>query len=178
MDADGPGMQSTTTELAEQAKEKGREIQAEAGNQLRNQLAVRSNQAGEQVKAIGEALRETSGRLREQGQDGPATITDKTAERLDSAGSYLLSAGPDRILADAEDFARRNPWAVAAAAAAAGFAASRFLKASSQKRYESVRSAQFERPRVDLRPYETYQEEVAYQPRHAGDPTGPLPTGG
>jgi hypothetical protein len=174
MDAD-PGMQSTATELAEQAKDKGREIQAQAGDQLRNQLAVRSNQAGEQVKAIGQALRETSGRLREQGQDGPATITDKTAERLDLAGTYLLSAGPDTILADAEDFARRNPWAVAAAAAAAGFAASRFLKASSQKRYESVRS---ERPRVDLRPYETYQEEVTYQPRHAGDPTGPLPMGG
>jgi hypothetical protein len=167
--------QSTTTELAEQAKEKGREIQRQAGDQLRSQLAVRSNQAGEQVRAIGQALRETSGRLREQGQDGPARITDTTAERLDAAGSYLSSSGPDKILADAEDFARRKPWAVAAAAAAAGFAASRFLKASSQKRYESVRS---ERARVDLRPYETYQEEVAYQPRHAGEPTGPVPTGG
>ena len=39
--------------------------------------------------------------------------------------------------ADAEDFGRRQPWALAAASVAAGFAASRFLKASSRQRYQA-----------------------------------------
>jgi hypothetical protein len=36
-----------------------------------------------------------------------------------------------------EDFGRRQPWAVIAGGLALGFAASRFLKASSSRRYES-----------------------------------------
>jgi ElaB/YqjD/DUF883 family membrane-anchored ribosome-binding protein len=175
MDGDESAARDTTTDLAEEAKEKGRELQQQAGDRLRSQIATRSNQAGEQVRAIGQALRETGGHLREQGQETPARITDQTAERLDSAGSYLLSAGPDRLLADAEDFARRNPWTVAAAAAAVGFAASRFLKASSEGRYRASSEGGY-RP-VDLRPYEQEGTEP-YQPRHAGETTSSLPTGG
>ena len=52
-------------------------------------------------------------------------------------GDYLKGASGDRILRDVEDFARRQPMLVAAAGLALGFAASRFLKASSSRRYES-----------------------------------------
>ena len=41
------------------------------------------------------------------------------------------------MLHDAEDFARRRPWAVAGIGLIAGLAASRFLKASSERRYDS-----------------------------------------
>ena len=51
---------------------------------------------------------------------------------------YLKGASGDRILRDVEDFARRQPMLVAAGALALGFAASRFLKASSSRRYEST----------------------------------------
>ena len=56
------------------------------------------------------------------------------AERL---GGYLQESDGDRILRDVEDFARRNPWAVAAGGLLVGFAASRMLKASSGDRYRS-----------------------------------------
>jgi ElaB/YqjD/DUF883 family membrane-anchored ribosome-binding protein len=146
------------TELAERAREKAGEVQQQAGGQLRQQIGRRSTQAGEQVRAVGAALRQTSGQLREQGQDAPARITDQAAERLDSVGQYLRSSDPDRILSDAEDFARRNPWAVAAGAAVVGFIASRFLKASSERRYDATVT--------DLRPYEP-TERMPYEPQHA-----------
>jgi len=157
-------MKEKATELAEQAQDKAQELQRQAGGQLRSQIAVRSTQAGEQVRSVGQALRQASGSLREQEQDGPARITDQAAERLDSVGSYLLNSDPDRILSDAEDFARRNPWAVAAGAAVLGFVASRFLKASSERRYQASIT--------DLRPYEPI--EPGYEPRHASEMTESL----
>jgi hypothetical protein len=39
-----------------------------------------------------------------------------------------------------EDFARSKPWAVAAGGLALGFAASRFLKASSSRRYQQTQA--------------------------------------
>ena len=58
-------------------------------------------------------------------------------ERVDLLGYYLSDSNADRILDDIENFARRQPWAVVFGGAALGFLASRFLKASSSRRYES-----------------------------------------
>jgi hypothetical protein len=43
----------------------------------------------------------------------------------------------DALLSDVEDLARRQPWAVGAGAMVLGFVASRFLKASSSRRYSA-----------------------------------------
>jgi hypothetical protein len=56
---------------------------------------------------------------------------------VEDFGSYLQRASGDRLLHDAEEFARRRPWAVAGIGVVAGLAASRFLKASSERRYGS-----------------------------------------
>ena len=50
---------------------------------------------------------------------------------------WLEDSDGDQILGDVEDFARRNPWAVALGGLALGFAASRVLRASSGDRYQS-----------------------------------------
>src|SRR5438105_4841817 len=112
MSQDESVVREKATELADRARDKATEVQHQAGGQLRQQIGQRSGQAGEQVRAIGHALRETSDQLRGEGQDLPARITDQAAQRLDSVGSYLLGSDPDRILADVEDFARRYPWGV------------------------------------------------------------------
>ena len=79
---------------------------------------------------------ETSRQLREQGQDAPAQAAEKVADHAERLGGYLSESNADRILGDLEDFGRRQPLAVIALGVAAGFAASRFLKASSRQRYE------------------------------------------
>jgi hypothetical protein len=75
--------------------------------------------------------------LRKQGKDKPAQYVEQAADRAERLGGYLEESDGDRILRDVEDFARRNPWAVAAGGLVLGFVASRMLKASSGERYRS-----------------------------------------
>jgi hypothetical protein len=135
---------SATDTAKEQVQEKAQDAQEklkggaqQAQARLRDQVDQRSTQAGEQVSASADALRTTSRQLREQGQDGPAQAAEKVAHHAERLGGYLSESNADRILGDLEDFGRRQPMAVIALGVAVGFAASRFLKASSRERYES-----------------------------------------
>jgi hypothetical protein len=135
---------SATDNAKEQVQEKAQDAQEklkggaqQARVRVREQVDQRSTQAGEQVSATADALRSTSQQLREQGQDAPAQAAEKVADHAERLGGYLSDSSADRILGDLEDFGRRQPMAVIALGVAAGFAASRFLKASSRERYES-----------------------------------------
>jgi hypothetical protein len=126
-------MQDTT----ETAQDKMKEGAEQARSRAREQVDQRSTQAGEQVSATAQALRTTSRHLREQGQGAQANAADHVADHADRVGRYLTESDGERILADVEDFGRRQPVAVIGIGIVLGFAASRFLKASSRKRYES-----------------------------------------
>jgi len=132
--------QEKAQEVAGHAQEKGQQAATQAKDKLREQLDQRSSQAAEQVNQQASDLRAVSHSLREQGKDGPASAAGRLADYAEKAGGYLQEKDSDSLLADAEDLARRQPWAVAAGALALGFAASRFLKASSSKRH-TTRSA-------------------------------------
>jgi uncharacterized protein YjbJ (UPF0337 family) len=123
-------------EVAGQAKDKAQEAAGQAKGRVREQVEQRSNEAGEQVSSTASDLRSVSEELRKQGKDQPAKFAEQAAERTERLGSYLTESDADRILHDVEDFARKQPWAVVAGGLALGFAASRFLKASSTQRYQ------------------------------------------
>jgi hypothetical protein len=123
-------------EIAGQAQEKAQEATAKTQSMLREQVGQRSNQAGEKVAGTAQDLRSVGEELRNQGKETPAKIADQAAERTERIGSYLTDSGPDELLADVEDFGRRQPWAVLAGGVVAGMAAARFLKASSRSRYK------------------------------------------
>ena len=100
-------------------------------------------------------------------------------------GDYLKDASGDRILRDVEDFARRQPMLVTAAGLALGFAASRFLKASSSRRYQSGYQNSGDRSydRASTSPYDTrtaygteagYETEVPYAPSITPATGGPV----
>jgi hypothetical protein len=124
-------------EKAQVAQEKVKEGAATLQSRMREQVDQRSTEAGEQVSSSAQALRSTSERLHEEGQDGPARAAERAADQAERLGGYLTESDADRILGDVEDFGRRQPLAVVAIGLAAGFAASRFLKASSSSRYAS-----------------------------------------
>jgi hypothetical protein len=124
-------------EVKDQAQEKARDAAANARGRAVEQIDQRSTEAGERVSGVAGDVRSVGDELRKQGKDGPAKIADQAAERAEKVGSYLKESDADRILRDAEDFGRSRPWAVVAGGLALGFAASRFLKASSQQRYRS-----------------------------------------
>jgi hypothetical protein len=131
------------SQAAGAAKEQAQQAAGQAKGALRSQVDQRSTQAGEKVGGFASDVRTVSQQLREQGKDQPAKIADQAAERADRLGSYLKHNDADRILGDIEDFGRRQPWAVIAGGVLAGLAASRFLKASSTRRYEQQRSQSY-----------------------------------
>jgi len=140
---DGDGSQGATDHAKEkaqqvtgQAQEKAQEAAGQAKSRAREEIDRRSTEAGEQVSSTAGDLRSVSEQLREQGKDTPAKLADQAAERVEQVGGYLKDADSDRILNDVEDLARRQPWAVVAGGLVLGFAAARFLKASSSQRYQ------------------------------------------
>jgi hypothetical protein len=135
---------STTEQVKDQVRDKVQAVQdtakgglGQARSQLREQVDQRSTQAGDQVHSAAQDVRSVAEQLRNQGKDTPARVAEQVADRAESFGSYLRYADGERLLRDVEDVARRRPWLVAAGGLALGFAASRFLKASSGRRYQA-----------------------------------------
>jgi len=130
------GVQEKAQEVAGQAQEKAQEAGAKAQDKLREQVDQRSTEAGERVTGTAGDLRSVGEELRRQGKETPAKLADQAAERTEQLGSYLSGSDADTLLTDLEEFGRRRPWAVLAGGVVAGIAAARFLKASSQSRYQ------------------------------------------
>lgn len=131
------------SETKTQVQEKAQELRGEASGRVREQVDQRSTQAGEQVRAMGGALTRSSEQLRAEGKDAAASVVEQVGRRADDVGGYLERVDADRLLADVEAFARRRPWLVGGVAAATGLLASRVLKASSARRYESGRASAY-----------------------------------
>jgi uncharacterized protein YjbJ (UPF0337 family) len=129
--------QEKAKEVAGQAQEKVQGAAQQAKGQISEQVDQRSTQAGQQVNTVAQDVRSVAEELRSQGKDKPARYAEQAAERVQSAGQWLEQKNGDELLRDVEDFARRNPWAVAAGGLVLGLAASRLLKASSTERYRA-----------------------------------------
>jgi ElaB/YqjD/DUF883 family membrane-anchored ribosome-binding protein len=127
--------QAKATEVAERAQEKAHQAAGQVQDRLREQLDQRSSQAATQITEQASDLRSVGKSLREEGKEGPAKAADQLARYAERVGGYLRDKDSHALLADAEDFGRRQPWAIAVGGIVLGFAASRFLKASSSQRY-------------------------------------------
>jgi len=133
--SDGKDSQNRVEDAKEQAKEKVQEASGQAKDRVREQVDQRSTQAGERVASVAQDARSVGEELRRQGKDQPARLADQAADRAERLGGYLQESDADRILRDVEELGRKQPWALVAGGLALGFVASRFLKASSQRRY-------------------------------------------
>jgi hypothetical protein len=122
---------------AQLAQDKTRGALGQARGRLRDQVDQRSTQAGDQVQSAAQDVRSVAEQLRNQGKETPARVAEQVADRAESFGTYLRDADGERLLGDVEGFARRQPWLVAAGGLALGIVASRFLKASSSRRYQA-----------------------------------------
>ena len=121
---------------ADQAKEKVQQGAEQAKSTLRTQFDQRSTDAGTRLKSQADDIHTVARQLREQGSEQPAKVAEQAAQRVERIGGYLHDSDADRILSDVEDYARNNPWVVMAGGLAAGFLASRVLKASSNDRFQ------------------------------------------
>lgn len=127
-------------------------------------LGPLSGQAQDTTQQPKQAVQDVAGRAQEtvktqmrgQGEDLAARAIDQAADRAEQLSQYLKSSSADRILHDLEDFGRKQPWAVILGGLVAGMAASRFLKASSRRRYQAAQ--QNTRPRFESSAVGTYQD--------------------
>jgi ElaB/YqjD/DUF883 family membrane-anchored ribosome-binding protein len=127
---------SQVQDAASSAQEKAVELKEHGRGKLRQTLDRRTNESGAQARKVAQALRRSGEQLRNEGDGQQAAgIAEGAADRIERLGSYLEQTSGDAVLRDVEQFARRRPWMVAGIGLAAGLAASRFLKASSERRY-------------------------------------------
>jgi hypothetical protein len=128
---------STAQQAKDKAQETAHQAAGEAKGRVRDQVDQRSTDAGQRVSGVAQDVRSVGEELRKQGKDQPAKLAEQAAQRAESLGDYLQRSDGETILGDLEDFGRRQPWAVIAGGVVLGLAASRFLKASSDRRYAS-----------------------------------------
>lgn len=178
------GAAAQVQEKAQQAKDvaqdKAQEAAGQAKGRLQEQVDQRSTQLGEQVTGNVQDLRSVGEQLRQQGKDKPAQVVDQVAERGERLGGYLKESDADRILSDVEDFGRQRPWAVVAGGLALGLAASRFLKASSSRRYGQRQTSEAGYEDVAHQqaiPAYTAGAQGAYAPGTYQPPPGAYPPG-
>jgi hypothetical protein len=123
-------------EAASTAHEKAVELTDHGKSKLGETLDQRTNEAGVQARKMAKALRRTGEQLSNEGNGQQvAGLTKGAADRIEQLGGYLERTSGGELVRDVEDFARRRPWTVAGMGLVAGLAASRFLKASSERRY-------------------------------------------
>ncbi len=130
--------QQVASQAKEQVQEKADEARGRASERLRDQLDRQSTTLGERVGPFADALRKAADHLESEGSAPGAKAARDSADRVDRLSRYLTSSRSDRLLADLERFARRRPWAAGGIGGAFGFVAARFLKASSEGRYEAA----------------------------------------
>jgi ElaB/YqjD/DUF883 family membrane-anchored ribosome-binding protein len=136
-------------DVAATAQDKAGELGQQGKSKLASTIDERTNQVGSQAKQLAKALRSSGSQLQMQGDSDTrqvAGLTNAAAERVDRLGGYLQGRSGDDLVRDAEEFARRRPWIVGAIGLAAGLAASRFLKASSERRYGSYQRLRGDSP--------------------------------
>jgi ElaB/YqjD/DUF883 family membrane-anchored ribosome-binding protein len=129
--------QQLVSEARGHLQERAAQGRGEAADRMRVEVDRRSTELGEHGQSLAEALRRSAEQLQGEGKEMPARLTQRAADQLERPSRYLRDADADRLLGELEDLARSRPWLAGSVGALVGFVASRFLKASSNRRYES-----------------------------------------
>jgi ElaB/YqjD/DUF883 family membrane-anchored ribosome-binding protein len=123
-------------EAASTAQDRAVELKEQGKSRLGETLDQRTNEAGAQARKMAQALRRSGEQLSDEGNGQQvAGLAAGAADRIERLGGYLERTSGVELVRDAEDFTRRRPWMIAGMGLVAGLAASRFLKASSERRY-------------------------------------------
>jgi len=123
-------------EVRDTAKEQARRVAGEAKTQARNLASDVRYRVGEQARnqngRLVDTIRQTADQLddmRGDRDDSPATaVVSRVADSGRQFADYLDRNGPEGVLREVQDFARRRPGAFLAAALAAGFVVGRLGK--------------------------------------------------
>jgi hypothetical protein len=123
----GDTARRTVDELSEQARQTADEAREKAKSALEDQ----KGEAAHTLHSVADALRGSTGHLRQDNHETVAYYTERLADQVDRFSQDLRRKDVEQIMHDVENFARRRPEIVLGAAVALGFMAARFLKSHS-----------------------------------------------
>ena len=133
----GEATKQGAQEVVGTVKEQGREVTREARNQVRSVAAdLRGSVTGQartQNQRVADGLRQASDQFGQMAPDdgSPAgRIVTQLGHSGRRAADYLEDRGPEGLLDDVQEFARRKPGTFLLIAAAAGFAIGRLGRAA------------------------------------------------
>jgi hypothetical protein len=132
---------STVNEIVEAGKEKAAELKHKvhaatehAKEQVRSAATHQKDAAARQMDGFAHALMAAADDLRGRGQDFAAEYVREAASGLERASSAVRERDLDEIMANVEDFARRQPVAFLGGAVVAGFGIARLMRSSADRR--------------------------------------------
>jgi hypothetical protein len=124
-------------QVAHTAADEVRDVGLDVRHLLREEVDRQHRQVTDRVGVFAEELYT----MASQRPDTPAgELVGMLAARSRSFAQYLDQHGPERVLHELEDFARRRPGTFIAAAVAAGFVVGRLGKGLWQNQHESPRT--------------------------------------
>ncbi|MEV7894344.1 hypothetical protein [Streptomyces cyaneofuscatus] len=109
-----------------EASARAQDVVGELRSQLEEQARSQTQRLAENVRRLADELHDMS--RNSDGDSSAAGAVRQIADRGHQAASRLEDRGPDGLLNDLRDFARRRPGAFLAGAALAGFATARLAK--------------------------------------------------
>ncbi|MBL8561733.1 MAG: hypothetical protein JNN06_05580 [Gemmobacter sp.] len=105
---------------------------------VRDVAVEKADSARESLSDVGDRLAATLNRASAEGQDDAlkSRVLGSVAQGLSSASDALRQRSVADLTSDVKVLAKRHPGAFMAAAAVAGFALARFVRASAQRRHD------------------------------------------
>jgi len=123
----------TAGQVVDQAKDTVGQVADQAKQQATSQVESQKQRTVDALVSVAQAVRQTSQQLHEQDQGAVGGYVGQAAERLETLTEYLRTRDVPALLADTQDFARRQPGLFLTSAVALGFIGARFLKSSGQR---------------------------------------------
>ncbi|GAA3019413.1 hypothetical protein [Streptomyces fulvorobeus] len=112
--------------VAGEAAAKAQDLAGELRDRLQDQASSQTQRVAESIRRLSDELRDMSDNAKED--SSAASAVRQIADRGQRVAAHLESRGPEGLMGDLQEFARRRPGAFLAGAALAGFAVARIGK--------------------------------------------------
>jgi len=150
--------QAKAGQVVDQAQGAASQVAEQAKQQATSQLESQKDRAVDTLVTVAQALRHTGQQLNQQQQGAVGGYVEQAAERVERMTNHLRARDVPELIAETQDFARRQPGLFVTGALALGFLGARFLMSSGRRateqrsvsgygrRWSGVTSARFDAP--------------------------------
>jgi len=151
-------------QVVDQTQGAAGQVAAQAKEQATSQLESQKDRAVDTLVTVAQALRQTGQQLQQQEQGAVGGYVEQAAERVERMTSYLRTRDVPDLVAETQDFARRQPGLFVTGAVALGFLGARFLMSSGRRAAQQGSASSYERRSLqaasgplDVPPYGGYR---------------------